>query len=53
MGAARRADTGRVAGPPRGVRAATPGVRIRMFGVRRFSGVGPALKARRKGVIGF
>lgn len=41
---------GRVAGPPRGVLAAVPGVR--KVGVLRLPGVGPALMARRKGVIG-
>lgn len=44
VGATLRADMGRVAGPPRGVLAAVPGVRK--------VGVGPALIARRKGVIG-
>ena len=53
VGAARRAGIWRVAGPPRGVRAAVPGVRIAMFGVRLLPGVGPVLEARRKGVIGF
>lgn len=49
VGAALRADIGRVAGPPRGVLAAVPGVR--KVGVRP-AGVGPALIARRKGVAG-
>lgn len=46
VGAARRAGRGRVAGPPRGVRA-VPGVRIVAL-----RGVPPALAARRKGVTG-
>jgi hypothetical protein len=52
VGAARRADIGRVAGPPLGVRAAVPGVRTEIFGVR-LPDVGPALDARRNGVLGF
>lgn len=51
MGAALRAEMGRVAGPPRGVLAAVPGVR--KVGVLRLPGVGPALMARRKGVVGW
>ena len=50
VGAALRADIGRVAGPPRGVLAAVPGVR--KVGVLRLPGVGPALIARRNGVMG-
>lgn len=50
VGAALRAEIGRVAGPPRGVLAAVPGVR--KVGVLRLPGVGPALIARRNGVIG-
>lgn len=49
VGAIRREGRGRVAGPPRGVRP-VPGVL--MSGVLRLPGVGPALMARRKGVMG-
>lgn len=53
VGAFRRAGVWRVA-PPRGVRAAVPGVLITTFvGVRLFTDAGPALAARRKGVVGF
>jgi hypothetical protein len=53
VGAVLRAGIERVADPPRGVRIAVPGVRSSEFGVLRLPGVGPALEARRKGVIGF
>jgi hypothetical protein len=49
VGATRRAEIGRVAGPPRGV-LAVPGVR--KVGVLLLPGVGPALIARRNGVMG-
>jgi hypothetical protein len=49
VGAALRDGIGRVAGPPLGV-LPVPGVRI--SGVFRLPGVGPALTARRKGVLG-
>jgi hypothetical protein len=49
VGATRRAEIGRVAGPPRGV-LAVPGVR--KVGVLLLPGVGPALIARRNGVLG-
>ena len=49
VGACLRADIGRVAGPPRGVLAAVPGVRKVGVGA---AGVGPVLIARRKGVMG-
>lgn len=49
VGAMRREVRGRVAGPPLGVRP-VPGVL--MSGVLRLPGVGPALMARRKGVMG-
>jgi hypothetical protein len=47
VGAARRAGSGRVAGPPRGVRL-VPGVRFVLL-----PGVAPTLAARRNGVTGF
>lgn len=50
VGAALRAGRGRVAGPPRGV-LPVPGVRN--VGVFLLPGVGPALTARRKGVLGW
>jgi hypothetical protein len=49
VGAPRLDGIGLVAGPPRGV-LPVPGVRI--SGVFRLPGVGPALAARRKGVLG-
>lgn len=49
VGAALRDGRGRVAGPPRGV-LPVPGVR--KVGVFLLPGVGPALMARRKGVVG-
>lgn len=49
VGAALRDGVGRVAGPPLGV-LPVPGVR--RSGVFRLPGVGPALTARRKGVLG-
>ena len=49
VGAVLRDGSGLVAGPPLGV-LAVPGVRT--SGVRPLPGVGPALIARRKGVIG-
>jgi hypothetical protein len=50
VGAFRREVIGRVAGPPRGV-LPVPGVR--RSGVFLLPGVGPALAARRKGVLGW
>ena len=47
VGAFRRAGVCRDVGPPRGVRAAVPGVRTKIFGVRPPPDVGPALAARR------
>jgi hypothetical protein len=49
VGATRRAEIGRVAGPPLGV-LTVPGVR--KVGVLLLPGVGPALTARRNGVMG-
>jgi hypothetical protein len=55
VGTFRRDGSGRVAGPPRGVRP-VPGVRksgvVRRSGVFLLPGVGPALAARRRGVLG-
>jgi hypothetical protein len=50
VGATRCDGSGRVVGPPRGVRP-VPGVRI--SGVFLLPGVGPALTARWKGVLGW
>jgi hypothetical protein len=50
VGAIRRDGNGRVAGPPRGV-LPVPGVR--RSGVFLLPGVGPALAARLKGVLGW
>ena len=50
VGAVLRAGIGRVAGPPRGV-LPVPGVR--KVGVFLLPGVGPALAARRNGVLGW